>query len=142
MNAEELRNWTRQFALKVVFLCRNFKDFPETKTIQYQLIKSSTSVAANYRAACRARSKNEWFSKISIVVEEIDETNFWLDFIQDLAIAPQKELQNLLIESDRLMRIFSKARATAKRNKNNKPNLEEPLLEYSDIDLKFLFEEE
>lgn len=97
MNSMELRNWTRDFALRVVLLCRKFEAHPETKTLQYQLIKSATSTAANYRAACRARSKNEWIAKISIVVEEIDETNFWLDFINELNIAPKQEITDLII---------------------------------------------
>ncbi|MEM6376702.1 MAG: four helix bundle protein [Bacteroidota bacterium] len=101
--AEKMTKRTRTFAIEVVLFCRGLRHFPETKTIQFQLIKSATSVAANYRAACRARSKKEWFSKISIVVEEID-------------------------ESDELVRIFAKARVTS--NQNNNTNVSEPEIGY------------
>jgi four helix bundle protein len=94
--SEKMIARTHAFALETVLFCRTLNSFPETKTIQYQLIKSSTSVAANYRAACRARSKKEWFAKISIVVEEIDESNFWLEIIPDLNLTSNKEkLKNL-----------------------------------------------
>ena len=64
--AEKMKLRTKQFALDVVFFGRSLKTYPETRVIQNQLIKSSTSVAANYRATCRGRSRKEWFSKLSI----------------------------------------------------------------------------
>ena len=126
--AEKMTERTRAFAIEVVLFCRELEHFPETKTIQFQLIKSVTSVAANYRAACRARSKKEWFAKISIVVEEVDESNFWLGFIGDLSLSKnQSKLLSLVKASDELVRIFAKARATS--NQNN-TNLSEPEIGY------------
>lgn len=134
--SEKMIARTRSFAIETVLFCRKLKSFPETKTIQYQLIKSSTSVAANYRAACRARSKKEWFAKISIVVEEIDESNFWLGFIKDLSITSDSDKLILLIkESEELVKIFAKARATSIQRNNN--NLGEPLVPY-----QLIYEEE
>lgn len=71
---EVMKQRTKQFAIDVILLCQNLKQSQATKVITYQLIKSATSTGANYRAACKARSKKEFFSKICIVVEEIDES--------------------------------------------------------------------
>src|SRR3989344_667450 len=82
-----------------------------------QLIRSATSVAANYRASCRGRSKAEWFSKICIVVEEADESEFWLTFIKDAGIKCDKDkLGALILESEEILKIVSKTRKTAKEN--------------------------
>ena len=128
---EKMLKRSRKFALNTVVFCRNLMDHPETFTIRNQLIKSSTSVAANYRAACRARSKNEWYAKLSIVVEEIDESNFWLGFIADLELSDDSStLERLINESEVLLKIFSKSRATAKKNKDQNNYLKEPEVIY------------
>lgn len=69
MNSAELNDWTKTLAPRVALLCRHFHNYPETRTIQYQLKKAATSVAANYWAAWRARSRNEWYTKICVVSE-------------------------------------------------------------------------
>jgi len=79
-----------------------------------QLLRSSTSMASNYRAAGRARSKAEFISKLGIVVEEADETVFWLEFLTDTGIVPAAKLQDLLREANQLSLIFSASRSTAK----------------------------
>jgi four helix bundle protein len=128
--AEQLQNRTYQLALAVVLFCRELKNYPERDTLRYQLIKASTSSAANYRAACRARSKKEWFAKLSITIEVLDETEFWLNFIEDLKLSEQEhKLKELQEEALSLTKILSKARATAKEKINN-PKFEEPLVEY------------
>jgi len=85
--------------------------------IGQQLMRSGTSVAANYRAACRSRSKAEWVAKIGIVVEEADETVFWLEMLSDCGIVPLKKLESLLAEAHELSAIFTASHFTARRNR-------------------------
>ena len=108
---------TRKFAIEVVFFCRTFEKSDEAFIIKKQLIRSASSVAANYRASCRGRSRAEWFSKICIVVEEADETEFWLTMVKDVEIkCDLKKLEGLTKESQELLKIVSKSRKTAKDN--------------------------
>lgn len=79
---DKMKQKTKQFAVDIIKLCESLKPNKTASVISYQLVKSATSTGANYRAACRARSKNEFFSKICIVVEEIDETEYWLELIK------------------------------------------------------------
>jgi four helix bundle protein len=123
MTAEQLRNRTYKFALEVVLFCRSLKKQPETYVIRNQILRSATSVSLNYSAACQARSKNEWFSKICIVAEESDETHLLLRFIQDLDLAGDHEkLAELKKEALELVKIFSKAKSSYKTdNRTNEP---------------------
>ena len=73
---EELKRRTKKFAVDIINFCNTLKDCKASSVVTYQLVKSSTSTGANYRAACKARSKNEFFSKICIVAEEIDESEY------------------------------------------------------------------
>jgi len=84
--------------------------------VQGQLIRSSTSVAANYRAACIAQSKAGFISKLSIVIEESDESSFWLEFIIDEELLPKEKVAPLLKESEELTAIFFSSRNTARKN--------------------------
>ncbi len=79
---EELRERTKRFAIAVVRLFRSLPRTDEARVIGRQLLRSATSVAANYRAVCRARSKAEFIAKVGVVVEEADETVFWLEWSQ------------------------------------------------------------
>ena len=91
---------------------------PKSKGVEviiYQLIKASTSVAANYRAACRAKSRADFINKLKIVEEESDESLFWLEFIADLNLMDFKLLENLLKEANELVAIFT---ASVKTSKN------------------------
>jgi four helix bundle protein len=85
-----------------------------SRVITKQVLRSGTSVAANFRAATRARSSREFYSKLCIVVEECDETCFWLDFIKGLPGFPKDHLEELAREGTELLKIFSKARKTMK----------------------------
>jgi four helix bundle protein len=108
---EKMKKRTKQFAVDVICFCESLKIGKAASVITYQIIKSATSTGANYRAACRARSKNEFFSKISIVVEEADESEYWLEVIKDAKLSNNsKELERLLIESNEIVKIVSKAR--------------------------------
>jgi four helix bundle protein len=79
-----------------------------------QLLRCGTSVAANYRAACRARSRPEWVSKIGIVVEEADESVFWLEMLVDCEIVPEARLAELLVEGHELSALFTASQRTAR----------------------------
>ncbi len=87
-----------------------------------QVIKSATSTAANYRAACRARSPNDFASKISVVSEEADESQFWLDLTIAARIVSDREAERLLAESSELSAIFTASRDTAKSNLSSHPS--------------------
>jgi len=82
----------------------------ESRIIKGQLIRSVSSVAANFRASCVSRSQREWYSKISVVVEEIDESLFWIEILENLYPKFLEEFAGIKIESQELVKIFSKAR--------------------------------
>ncbi|MCK5101324.1 MAG: four helix bundle protein [Cyclobacteriaceae bacterium] len=79
MFIEKMKIRTKKFAVDVIGFCDSLKTGKASSVITYQLVKSATSTGANYRAACKARSKNDFFSKICIVVEEVDESEYWLE---------------------------------------------------------------
>lgn len=108
---ENLKQRTKRFTVDIITLCDNLKDSKATPVITYQLIKSSSSTGANYRAACRARSKQEFFSKICIVVEEADESEYWLEIITEVNLSNDtKELARLLTEANEITKIMTKAK--------------------------------
>lgn len=111
---EELRERTKQFAVRVVRLFRSLPRTDDARVLGKQVLRSGTSVAANYRAVCRARSKAEFVSKMGVVVEEADETVFWLELIAETGILAKQRMQNLLKEANELLRIFVASRETAK----------------------------
>lgn len=111
------KNRTRQLALNIIRLYQALPKSGEAKIIGNQLMRSATSVAANYRAACRARSDAEFFSKLSIVVEEADETEFWLSLLIDSGIKADDFTQKLHQESLEILKIVAKSRKSAKINK-------------------------
>ncbi len=114
---EELRNRTKQFALRVIRLVRALPKTEEARIIGRQLLRSATSVAANYRAVCRARSKAEFLAKTGIVVEESDESQFWLELLVDSGIVPREKLAPLSKEATELVAIFVASQSTAKQNR-------------------------
>ncbi|HKW75452.1 MAG TPA: four helix bundle protein [Terriglobales bacterium] len=111
---EELRERTKDFAMRIVYLFRSLPPAPEAQIIGKQLLRSGTSVGANYHAACRARSKAEFISKIGVVTEEADETVFWIELLCKVGIMRKERLENLLNEARELTAIFSASRHTAK----------------------------
>ncbi|TXH59456.1 MAG: four helix bundle protein [Bacteroidia bacterium] len=101
---EVLKQRTKDFSLRIIRLFQALPKTDEARIIGKQLLRSSTSVAANYRAACRARSDAEFFSKISIVVEEADETLFWIELLMEAAIIEKHLIKSLLDESEQLVK--------------------------------------
>lgn len=113
-----LKQRTKQFALEIIKSYKVISKSEEGKLIGRQLLRSASSMAANYRASCRARSKAEFFAKLSIVVEESDESVFWLEILEEGEIlnANKLELDRLHKEGLELLKIFSSSRKTAKGN--------------------------
>ena len=112
----QLKERTKQFALRIIRLFRSLPRSPDAQTIGRQLLRSGMSVGANYRAATRARSRQEFAAKIGIVVEEADETVFWLELLTESGLVPLKRLQSLVAEACELTAIFTASHQTA-RNK-------------------------
>jgi len=118
MFVERMKQRTKKFSVDIIFFCDSLKPNKASSVITYQLVKSATSTGANYRAACRARSKSEFFSKICIVVEEADESEYWLEVIKETALSNQNnELERLLTEPNEIVKIVSKAKSSAYVNK-------------------------
>jgi four helix bundle protein len=111
---EELRQRTKQFALRVIKLFGALPKTEEARVLGRQVLRSGTAVAATYRSACRARSRPEFISKIGMTVEEADETAFWLELLIDARVVRKARLDDLLAEANELVRIFSASRTTAK----------------------------
>lgn len=108
---EGLKQRTRKFAADVIKFCDSLRMCKATSVITYQLVKCATSVGANYRAACRARSKAEFFSKICIVVEEADESEYWLEIICETELTNKsEELMRLMQEANEITRIMTKSK--------------------------------
>ena len=114
--SEELKKRTKEFAHRCVKLAMRLPNTPLGNHIRGQMIRCSTSVASNYRAACHAQSKAGFISKISIVIEEADESYFWLEFIIDEKLMKKELIDPLYREADELTAIFIASRKTA-RNK-------------------------
>ncbi|MFN4253760.1 MAG: four helix bundle protein [Saprospiraceae bacterium] len=117
MNKEEFveafRARTKTFAVDVVKLFSSIPNHPALSVIRFQIFKSATSTAANYRAACRARSQAEFHAKMSIVVEEADETQFWLEVVESAGVFSGEELTRLQNEALEIVKVCSKARSNA-----------------------------
>jgi four helix bundle protein len=112
---EELRRRTKEFALRLIRLYRALPRSTEAQVLGKQVLRSGTSVGANYRAVCRARSRAEFISRMGIVAEEADETVFWLELMIEADIVPAKRLASLLKEARELTAIFSASAQTARR---------------------------
>ena len=114
--SEALKARTKQFALRIIRMSRALPPTLESRVIGKQLLRSATSVAANYRSTCRARSRAEFLAKIGIVVEEADESAFWLELLADAEIISKERLRELTTESNELLAIFAAAQLTTKKN--------------------------
>jgi four helix bundle protein len=119
MNREELTERTKKFAHRCVKLAMALPESPLGKHLQGQVIRCSTSVAANYRTTCLSQSKASFIAKISIVLEETDESAFWLEFIIDEKLLKENMVKPLLKEANELTAIFASSRKTAITNNKN-----------------------
>ena len=122
--SEELKKRTKQFALDVIALCAGLPQVLETRHAIGQVIRLSSSVAANYRSACRGKSKADFISKLGTVEEEADESGFWLEMRRDIAslrqlkidVRTSQELTRLLDEANQLVAVTVASRKTARGN--------------------------
>ncbi|WP_031525639.1 four helix bundle protein [Dyadobacter crusticola] len=105
-----LQNRTKDFVLRSIKVFKALPPTEEARIVGKQFLRSASSVGANYRAVCRARSQNEFFSKLSITIEEADESLFWLEIISESEILPLDKLKSLMREAEELIKILSKAR--------------------------------
>lgn len=114
MNPEELKSRTKAFAVGIVALVDGLEKTRSAEIMGRQLVRSATSVAANYRAVCRSRSKADFVNKLGIVEEEADESAFWLELLVDCRKARKEEISPYLEEANQLTRIISASRITAR----------------------------
>ncbi len=114
MDQAEMKERTKDFAKRVINLCRQLPDTREGRLIGNQIFRSGTSVGANYRASCMARSKAEFIAKLGIVLEEADETLFWLEILSETKVIKANLLESLMKEADELVAIFVVSLKTAK----------------------------
>jgi len=125
MTKEELKARTKKFALMIIKLVEELPNSQAGRTIGNQIVRSGTLVAANYRAACRARSNADFISKITIVEEECDETLFWLELIAEANLLEKEKFQDIIKEADELTAIFTASGKTARQN-NPKSQIRNP----------------
>jgi four helix bundle protein len=116
MDAEELKRRTKRFGLDVIELVESLPPTQTGKVIGNQLLRSGLSVGANYRAACRARSKADFISKVGITIEEADESQHWLEMLVEAGLVPQDKLKPLVKEADELVAILTASAKTAREN--------------------------
>jgi four helix bundle protein len=116
MTSNELRDRTKRFALNAINLAEFLPNTISGKIISGQFVKAATSVASNYRAACRGRSKAEFKAKLHIVLEEADESVFWIEMIMESGMINNENIAGLLKEANELTAIFSKSLFTARQN--------------------------
>jgi four helix bundle protein len=117
MKQDDLKKRTKVFALRIINLVETFPTTFLGRHIGGQLIRSGTSVAANYRAACRARSTADFIAKMGIVEEEADESAFWIEFAIDTRMAKAELVADLLDETNQLVAIFVASINTARGKK-------------------------
>jgi four helix bundle protein len=116
---EAMKARTKKFAIDTINFCETLKNCNSSRVITYQLVKSATSTGANYRASCRARSAKEFYSKLCIVAEEIDESEYWLQLILDTQLSTDEVvLTRLIIESNAIIKIISSAKSSMYRKLN------------------------
>ena len=114
--AEALKRRTKAFALDVIALARTFPAGEPGWTIAGQLIQAGTSVGANYRGGCRARSRAEFIAKVGLVEEEADECGFWLEISQETGLASPAVAEALMKEANELTAIFARSVMTARQS--------------------------
>ena len=116
MNSEDLKRRTKLFAIAAIHFAKTLPKNDEGFAIKKQLIRCATSVGANYRAVCRARSSADFISKIAIVEEEADETCFWLEVLEESGMVSKESTAKLYDEATQLTAIFSASRKTSRSN--------------------------
>lgn len=119
MDKQELLRRTKSFALRSLKLVDHLPRTMSGRAIGNQLVRSATSVGANYRAACRSRSRAEFAAKLGVVAEEADESVYWLELINEAKLLPDLRISALLDEANELTAIFTAARRSSSRNQTS-----------------------
>ena len=120
MDSEQLKDRTKKLAIDIIRLTDTLPKSDSTTILNRQIIRSATSIAANYRAACRARSKADFVNKLGIVEEESDETLFWLEMFIESGKVRKENIAYLYKEVNEIVAIFSASHKTAKANRSIK----------------------
>ncbi len=116
MKEADMKRRTKQFGLSVLKLVESLPPTSSARTIGSQLLRSGMSVGANYRSACRGRSKSDFIAKAGISLEEADESLYWMEMLQEAGIVPVGKLNELMKEADELVAIFTASIKTARAN--------------------------
>jgi len=114
MNAGDMKKRTRAFALRVIRLAESLPNTPTAIVVRNQMLRCGSSVGANYRAACRARSRRDFVAKMGIVEEEADETSYWIELSIDAELIRRERVTDLLQESDEIVSIVVSSIKTAR----------------------------
>lgn len=117
MDEDELKRRTKRFGLRIIKLVGALPKTITGRAIGGQLVRAGTSVGANYRAACRSRSKAEFIARLGVVEEEADESGYWLEMITESGLMKSELLAPLLVEANELVAIMTSSRISAARNK-------------------------
>ena|SRR5438067_2153917 len=120
MNQQEMKKRTKDYARRIIKLCRALPNIPEGRRIGDQIFRAGTSVGANYRAACRGRSKADFTSKLGIALEEADESLYWLEIIFEIKLVEPDLLKSLMKEGNEIVAILVASINTSKRSQVNK----------------------
>jgi four helix bundle protein len=120
VDREELKARTKAFAVRVVKMTEALPRTRAADIVARQVIRSATSVGANYRAACRGRSHREFTARIGVVAEEADESLYWLEILVETGLMSEAKLKNLIQEADELTAIFTAASHTARKNRDKR----------------------
>jgi len=126
MTQEEMKARTKKFALRVIRLVESLPNTKTANVIGNQLLRSGTSVGANYRAACRAKSTADFISKLSVVEEENDESIYWMELLIESETVKENMLQNLMKEAGEILSIIVSSIKTSKENRNLKSEIPNP----------------
>lgn len=117
----DLKERTKRFAIDALRLCSASGSKPEVRVISNQFMRSATSVGANYRSACRSKSKTDFINKLSIVEEEADESGYWFELLEHLMAEKNPELTRLKSEASQLVAIMIQSKKTARTNTERQP---------------------
>ena len=116
MNKDEMKSRTKPYALRVIRLVESLPKNRTAEVLGRQLLRSGTSVGANYRSACRAKSRADFISKMGTVEEEADESMYWMELLQETGLVSQEKLSNLQTETNQILAITISSIKTTKRN--------------------------
>ena len=126
MTHEEMKARTKQFALRIIRLVQRLPQNLVTEVVGKQILRSGTSVGANYRAACRAKSTADFIHKLSIVEEETDESIYWMELLIEGKIIKENLLENLMDEGNQILSIVVASIKTSKEKRNPKSEITNP----------------